>query len=220
MNRTAAVARILEEIGFRPAGTSLDTTIINRLKEAQRDLEHGKTLPRFLLQQDQTLSLVAGDHSVALPPGFLRDTDDGIRFYTVPGGKPQFLSRVYYKDGIEASWYVSETDPDTPARTMAPKRYVIRNATIDFITVANANYTLYWDYYKADAVLDSDDENLWLANASDWLIGEAGSRLTAIGNSQAMNAFAALKQSGRAAVFGDDLALETGGGPLVMGSNN
>lgn len=222
MLRDAAVQRINRAIGFRASGNPLETTIIDTLQEAQRDLEKGKTLPKFLIQEDQTLTLVAGQHSVALPTGFLRDVDETrIRYYeTTNSVRPRFLKRTYMDDAILASSFRSETDPETPARNRAPSVYVIRRATIDFITVANQNYTLFWDYYKADQVLSSNIENLWLANASEWLIGEAGARLAAdLGNQQAAASFEAMRTKGRAAVFGEILASELSSGPLQMGGN-
>jgi hypothetical protein len=221
MNRSDAVRRVNDAIGFRPDGNALEAKIILRFQEAQRDLEKGKTLPKFLVQEDQTLLLPAGAHTVALPAGFLRDVDEtGIRFYSQPGSRPFFLRRVYYKDGIQASAFVSEFDPTTTLSGRAPKFYAIRLTTIDFISPVTRDTTLVWDYYKAAALLTTDIENEWLKNAPEWLIGEAGLRMArSLGNAQALQEFDALRTAGRAAIFGEDLASELSSGPLAMGAN-
>lgn len=221
MTRTEAIQRINDGIGFRPTGNPLEPTIIKRLQEAQRDLEHGKTLPKFLVQEDQPLVLLPDTHTIALPTGFLRDVDEtGIRFYTPGKQTPRFLKRVYYKDGIQASAFVSEHDPSEPIQRRAPQFYVIRRTNIDFITVANVTYNLVWDYYKAATVLNTDDENEWLKYAPEWLIGEAGLRLArSLGNQQAQTEFEAVRTAGRASVFADDITNELSSGPLAMGGN-
>jgi hypothetical protein len=225
MLRSEAVQRINDAIGFRAAGNSLEDLIIRRLQEAQRDLEKGKTLPKFLLLEDQTLTLPANQHAVPLPAGFLRDVDSvGIRFASTIGAsrpRPRFLKRVDVKDGINAmafiAGHVDETLPDQPR---APRVYAIRKNTIDFILTVTQTYNFVWDYYKAADVLFIDVENAWLANASEWLIGEAGIRVARnLGNQQAMADFDALRTAGRAAVFGEELASELSSGPIAMGGN-
>lgn len=220
MTRTEAVARINDAIGFRATGNPLETKIILRLQEAQRDLEKGKTLPRFLLVEDQTLVLPAGEHAVALPTGFLRDVDDvGVRYYEPNTVRAHFLKRAYFRDAVNVTSFLTggETLPDQPR---APRNYVIRRTTIDFVTVVTQDFTFVWDYYKADAVLTANIENLWLANAPEWLIGEAGLRIARnLGNQQAAADFDAMRTQGRAATFGETLASELSSGPLQMGGN-
>ena len=53
MTRGEAVLRLNDSVGFRLSGHDKEAMFINRLQEAQRDLEAGKTLPRFLIQEDQ-----------------------------------------------------------------------------------------------------------------------------------------------------------------------
>jgi hypothetical protein len=214
MLRATAVQRINDELGFRPDGHSLETKIILRLMEAQRDLEHGKTLPRFLLQEDQPLVLLANAHSVAKPIGFLREDDENpIHYFAVNSDMPTFLARRFYKDAALANLRV-----DSPPS--APSVYVMRKDTVDFVVVADRQYDFVWNYYKADATLETNIENNWLLYGSDWLIGEAGLRIAKpLRDQNAVQAFTDLVRSGRAAVFGDLLADETAGGPLVMGAN-
>lgn len=220
VTRTQAVQRINRDIGFRPAGNPLEATIVDVLQEAQRDLEKGKTLPKFLLLEDQTLTFTAGTHTIAKPARFLRESDEvRIRFFPTSSTVPRFLTRKLYIDAVEAN-LKPHNSPNSSIQPTAPSVYVMRQSTIDFITVADATYTLYWDYYQSDLVLTTDIENLWLKNASDWLIGEAGLRLaTSLGNQQAVGAFTNLEARGRAAAFAEDIASEEASGPFVMGLN-
>lgn len=210
MDRDTAVVRIQDGLGFATRQASI---IILRLQEAQRDLEKGKTLPKFLLQEDQPLTLVSGTHTIALPTGFLRMDDDNPPHFTPTGeSQPTFISmKRSYKEAVVAN---ATTEP------AAPVVGVIRNSVIDFIVNADMNYSLLWNYYKAASLLTTNIENEWLANAPEWLIGEAGWRMAMDARDKdAVSIFEALRKSGRAAVFGEIIASEEASGPLVMGAN-
>ena len=60
MLRSVAIQRVSDGLGFR---TGLDQLIILQLQEAQRDLEKGKTLPLFLLQENQNAQSCGGAKS-------------------------------------------------------------------------------------------------------------------------------------------------------------
>lgn len=216
MNRTTAVQRINDEIGFRPDGHSLEARIILRLQEAQRDLEHGKTLPHFLLQEGATLTLAAAAHTAALPTGFLREADDAVLRYTPSGTDlPTFLERKYYRDAVLA--FIKPADV-----AVAPSVYVVRTTTIDFITTADQAYTLTWDYYKKGDPLTSDIENVWLDddNMPEYLIGEAGYRIAkSLRDTTAMQSFDDMRKQARLSMFGEEVAAELASGPLIMGAN-
>lgn len=212
-----AVLRVNRALGFRATGHSLEGAIAACFAEAQDDLEMGKTLPKFLLQEDQSLVLVAGTHTVALPVGFARPDDDRpISYVTSVSTKPIFLQQKrIYKDAVDA---YSGSD----FTTAGFKVYVIRNSVVDFIVDAPANTTFTWSYYKYATAFALNAENEWLAHKSAkwWLIGEAGFRMAYDTKDQsAMATFDAMRQKGRAATFGDLLALEDSGGPLVMGAD-
>lgn len=210
MLQSEAVTRIQDGLGFV---SRQEAKIILRLKEAQRELEKGKTLPPFLLQETQTLALLANTATVALPTRFLR-IDDSFRPYFVATGEtaPTFLSvKRSFTDALEANVEEGATGP----RVM-----VIRRTAIDFINNADKNYTVYWQYYKGAVVLDSNIENEWLANAPEWLIGEAGWRMAMDArDTQGVQIFDAMRKSGRAATFGEIVAGEESSGPLIMGAN-
>lgn len=215
-----AVARIKEGLGFL-TGSHHDARILARLKEAQRDFEGGKSLPRFLLQEDQTLSLASGARTVALPTGFLRIYDDE-KIYYLPADstKPLFLVRKYFTDAALAYQTYREGSLITQPESAAPLVYVIRKSTIDFMTLADAAYTLYWSYYKRGTEITLGATNEWLTNATNWIIGEAGHRMAMdMRDADAIGIFQTLAQKGRAEVFGEIVAAEEADGPLQMGAN-
>lgn len=226
MLRSEAVTRINDAIGFRPAGHSLESKIILRLKEAQRDLEKGKTLPRFMIREDQTLTLAPGEHNVALPSDFIRvDDNNGLSYLSENSFMRGWLTPVHsVREAIEI--VQTQQHPDQPAINMLPPRvYVIRPHTsvspgvVEFVSTADREYVLTWSYFAADAILDSDIENRWLANASEWLIGDAGRRIAAdLRDQEALALFTEMRQMGRAAVFGDEIAFDDAIGPIRMGS--
>lgn len=214
MLRSEAIQRINDGLGFMATGNSLEATIIKRLQEAQRDLERGKTLPKFLIAEDEPLALVAGTSTVALPSDFLR-IDDEVQLHYTPATSdiPVFLEKKFYTDAVLA--YMQ-----TATAAAVPKVYVMRKATIDFIYPADTDYALLWNYYRAADVLSSDIENAWLANAPEWLIGEAGMRVARDARDpDALSVFTEMRQAGRAAIFAEDLADDESGGPFVMGAN-
>jgi hypothetical protein len=213
VTRIDAVKRINDGLGFRPDGHSLEAKIVLRLQEAQRDLESGKTLPRFMLQENQTITLTAGTHSVLLPEGFIRESDDNrLHFFNPSSDIAQYLKPRRYNDAVVAN--LREQGP------IGPSIYVIRNTIIDFVTLADVNYVMSWDYYKAEPILTTDDPNGWLIEAPEWLIGEAGFRIAKdLRDPDAVQLFDGLRTQGRAACFGDIIADEDASGPLIMGVN-
>lgn len=215
-----AVTRLNEGLGFRAAGHLQEPMFIRRIQEAQRDLEAGKTLPRFLLQENQPLFLAAGTHNVTYPGGFIRDDDDNRIHYTpVDSNVPTYLKPMRYNDAVRTM--AMRQRPDEPQlTTTSPRVYVFRNFDIDFITVADIDYNFTWNYYGQSGLLfTAGDTNTWLQYAPEWLIGEAGERIArSLRDADALAEFQEMKTKARAAIFGDILADEDMMGPLQMGA--
>lgn len=209
MNRTEAVTRIQDGLGF---ASRQSDKIILRLQEAQRELEKGKTLPKFLLQELQPLALVINTASVSLPARFLRFDDTVNPFYVANNAITTIRIVLEYRDAL-AAYYLNGEDT-------APKVMVIRKSDVHFINQANANYTIFWNYYKGAEPLITDIENEWLANAPEWLIGEAGWRMAMDARDKdAAMLFDTMRKTARAAIFGEIVASEEASGPLIMGAN-
>lgn len=213
MNRDAAIAQIMRDLGNR-TGTYISTLVLDKLIEAQVDLESGKTLPKFLLVEDAALVLSVGTFSTALPTGFIRWTTKP--HYTPTGeDEPFFIEpKVDYESALKAQSQTSRTGPQV---------FVIRQSTINFITTADVTYNLVWSYYAHAQVLSSNVENAWLGNQSggaQWLIGEAGWRSAMVlRDADAITIFDRIRTSGRAACFGETIAAEDSMGPIIMGAN-
>lgn len=211
MLRDLAVTRIQDGLGFATRQTD---KIILRLQEAQRELELGKTLPRFLLQEDATFTFVEGTQTSPLPTGFLRIDDQLSPFYLTSSTAVPTSIRVvrYQQDAYEAYKDLSISD--------SPKIMVIRKGVVDFVNYADRDYTIFWNYYKAAESLATNIENAWLANGPEWLIGEAGYRMAKdLRDKDAITIFDDMRKMGRAAVFGEVVASEESSGPLIMGAN-
>lgn len=210
MTRDEAVARIQDGLGFAERQSD---KIILRLQEAQRDLEQGKTLPKFLLRENQELTTALLANEIALPSDYLRFSDDYTPFYFSSGFKVNKLK--VYKDfygTFDRSW--------NGLRATPPAIFTIRNNVINLINPADGVYTIFWEYYGKAALLTSNIENDWLENASDWLIGLAGERMARdVRDKDGMAIFSTLKTEGRAACFGEILADEDDMGPTQMGIN-
>lgn len=213
-----AIKRVSRGIGFRRDGNNLETHIAACFQEAQDDLEMGKTLPKFLLQEGQSLILTATNNTVNLPDKFARPSDDEyIHYVKTNESTPTFLQpKAIYSDAVKAYQGSDLT------MTNGFKVYVIRNQVIDFIIPATTTTTFTWSYYKYADDFALDTENAWLAHKSAkwWLIGECGYRITQdMRDDRAAAIFDGIRQRGRAATFADILALEDSAGPLQMGAN-
>jgi hypothetical protein len=221
VDRDTAVQRINDALGFRPVGHSLTDKIVLRLQEAQRDLEHGKTLPKFLLLEDQTLVLPAGEHQIVLPDRFLRIDDDNLPHYSpndIEVRWPTYLRQMAYSDAVKWNGASSGTTNFDPS---LPGVFVLRSTTIDFIAIAPRDLTLLWSYYRSSMTLETNVTNHWLTFAPEWLIGEAGYRIAFdTRDKDAMALFDDMRQRARSATFADTLLEEQSGGPFVIGALN
>lgn len=220
LTREMAVTRINDALGFRIAGNPIEPKILLRLQEAQRDLEKGKTLPKFMLREDQTLTVLQGEHTALLPTDFVREDDENrLHFTPSESNFPLTLRPMRYNDAVR---FMESRTPNTdPVRAVPPQVYVIRNSTIDFIVPSDITYTFTWNYYGAEPTLDAVANNGWIENAFEWLVGEAGYRMAAdLRDGDAVMLFDKMRTMGRAAVFADIIADEDAQGPYIMGGYN
>lgn len=214
MNFSDAVALVLEDLGNR-TGSGITARVKRRFAPAQRDLESGKTLPKFLLVEDEALVLTSASSALPLPSGFIR-FETPPHFIPVDSDKPVFVKpKTDYQAAFEAN---------VGSDAATPQVFCIRQSTIDFINRPSQTVNMVWSYYKRAAALSADgDTNAWLNDLSggaDWLIGEVGWR-SAMGarDADAITIFDKLRTAGRAACLGEIIAAEESTGPLVMGAN-
>lgn len=210
MLRDVAVTRIQDGLGFR---SDLSDKIILRMQESQRDLERGKTLPRFLLVEDATLSLVANTNLITLPTDFLRRADQSIT-YTNTLLSPS-VRTVPWRSFDEANSQWGDADAS------GPQAAVLRAATIRIFPTADRDYSLVWSYYKKAEVLTSNLENEWLANAPELLIGDAGMRMAKdLRNQTAVALFKDMYSQARQTWFAETVQADLDDEPLILGQNN
>lgn len=207
MTRDEAVARIQQDTDYRSGQTDV---IVGYLKMAQRLLEKGKDLPRFLIEEDATLVATTGSAEIALPTGFLREVEESeFRYYSTEDAEWVTLEKM----GInEAETRFGDADAGKPVA------YVLRKDTIAFYPERDTNYTLTWSYYKAAAVLDTDIENAWLKHNPDVLIGKAGYHYAlSLSNANAADRFLKLYGEAWANQFAEDVERDRDNAPIHMG---
>lgn len=165
MLRSAAIAEIQRGIGYRSDKTD---EIVAKLQAAQRELEGASTLPWFLLLEDESIALTAGDGTFTLPSNFIREFEDlGFPGSVVISTNTELI-HVRKLDYDEAYSVYAGADAGTPLV------YALRKSTLEFFPAPLVDTTLYWSYYAKASTLNSDIENVWLANVPDLLIGMAG----------------------------------------------
>lgn len=209
MDRNDAVAIIKEGLGFT---TQRDDAIVTRLKQAQRLLEQGRSLPWFLIEEDASFPIVADDDEYDLPTGFLREVFRKQFHYTDTSeatDRQIFLEKVTLEEGL-----VRFTGDDDAK----PLAYTLRKDSVKFYPVPDDAYTLYWDYYKAADVLDSNIENVWLEKAPDVLIGSAGILIAQdLANVRAEEKFQKLFNAAWAGVFAEGIERDDENDPVYIG---
>ena len=220
MLRSEAITIIKRGLGYRQ---TQDASIIAALKEAQRQLELGHTLPRFLLEFDTPITVTANNPLIVLPSGFIRFHDDYDLYYVNSDGARVFLPRKNYTEAYQA--YVASGDENgqvIETTSSYPQVVVQRTKTsAQLVPTSTVGFTAYLTYYKAATVLDSDVENVWLANAPDVLIGMAGMIVAGdVRDKDALARFTARANLGGKSLMGDIIEDELAGRALVMGRNN
>lgn len=209
MDRNTAITRVQQGLGFR---TVLSDTIALRMQEEQRDLERGKTLPKFLLVEDATLALLAGQTDVTLPADFLRRSDISLRY--TPTSETN-TKTIPWRDFDEAYAAISE-DSDAAG----PKVAILRATVVRFLPEADVNYDIEFTYYAKGLVLSTNIENVWLANAPELIIGGAGLRIAKdLRDKAAIELFGDMYKQARMTWFAETIVEEAEDGPMCLGSN-
>lgn len=220
MDRTTAVAEIKRGLGFRQ---TQDNTIILALQAAQRDLETGRTLPEWLLEYDSPIVVTSGSPNITLPSRFLRMHEDYDMYYTNSDAARVFIPRRGYGEAYQA--YVASGDENgqvIQTNSSYPQVWVKRGRAAGILVpTPTVSFTAYLTYYKGAELLTSNVENLWLANASDLLVGLAGIKVAGtVRDKDAMAAFTTQYKLGQGSFMGEVVEDELQGRGLVMGRNN
>lgn len=209
MNRDAAIAEIQEGLGFR---SDLTDTIIAAMKSTQRLLERGQTLPEFMRATSQSLALTANTATVSLPSGFLRRVYTPLPYYVASGADdPTWITWSDLETAISVYGLSSVGDPAV---------FVVHGSSIRVFPTPRSDLTVTWDYYQKADTLDTNVENLWLANAPELIIGGAGILVArAIQNKAAEAHFEKIFGSARAIWLAETALADTLDQTLILGRN-
>ena len=209
-----AVAIIQRKLGFR---SDQSDAIIAELNEAMRLLEQGKTLPRFLIMEDETLQLTANVNYVDLPTDFLRLVDDDYPVYTVSPSGVRYLEEAPW-DSLQKLWAIS-TEGE-------PRGFAVRTTRMYVAPTPTEDTELTWSYYSRGETIVSAGTNRWLQEdeipfgAPYLLIGLAGRKMAgSLSSSNEIKIeFDNMVAQWRTAVFNDTVEWETAG-PVIMGGD-
>lgn len=208
MNRSAAVALMKQGLGFRQ---SLDDVCVVALQQAQRLVEGGRTLPRFLIVEDAPIAITSGSGAITLPTGFIRVADNRGPYTLDLQNAPKFIEKFEILK-LRARFSASAAG--------RPRGYSLRNTDIVFLPTRDAAYTAYWSYYAQAALLTTDIENSWLQYAPDVLIGRAGMLVAKdTRDKEAYDKFEKLYNEAWVVAFAESELREEAGDPIIMGSN-
>lgn len=214
MIRSLAIEQVRKGLSFRASSTNLNARIVECLQRAQRNLEMGKTFPKFLIEEDATLSGLAGNSTIDFPIGFLRIVEEeNIWWNGDSSNDRRELQKASLKQ-LKTLW--------TGTTQVTPVAYALRKDSIQIFPTPDVAHTYTWSYYKAADLLDDDgDENVWLLNAPDLLIAEAGLIVAAdLQDDAAATKFAAMQSSAQSALFFKIIDDELQDEYVIMGGNN
>lgn len=177
MLKSEAIATIQRRLGYR-GDQSAEITF--ELQQAQKRLEKGILLPNgrgtflpwFLVSEMSDAVTVADEERVPVPSDFLGEFED---------------SALYVYDGTAADgerWVELAKDAEDFLRAQRlpsgkPQAYSLSGAYFRLAPVPDDVYTLKIVYYAKGETISStlDEEPVWLLEAADLIIGEAGQRM-------------------------------------------
>ncbi len=175
MTRDEAVSEIQVQLSFR---TTLASTIISHLQQAQNDLELAPTLPWFLVSEDSYRDTVNGEQRIPIPLDFLDETDEAVLRYvptTVSATTPELDLLKDNYDDLRALYKDTSTGS---IRSGPPEAYALLGNYFRIFPTPDDAYRLRMIYYKQDATLDTNIENQWLKYAPLLLMGKAGKKIS------------------------------------------
>ena len=209
MDRDSAVTRVQRILAFHDG---LSTEIADALQDAQVELEKGKTLPWFLESEISSISTVDGEERVKLPSDFIREwEDDPLWYFNASAEEDADKWTPLAKDDLEI---LRATYPGEGA----PKGYNLDVKYFRIFPTPDAAYVLKMIYYKHDALLTSNVENLWLEHYPWLVIATAGVPMaTSLRDADALKVFAQLEIKHHDIMVADTEARKHASGRYIMG---
>lgn len=174
MTRDEAVAEIQVQLAFR---TTLSTTIISHLQQAQRDLELAPTLPWFLVSEDSYKDTASGEQRVPIPLDFLDETDEAVLRY-VPTAVSATTPEVdLIKDNFDDLRKAYMDASTGTIQTGPPQAYALLGNYFRIFPTPDDTYRLRMIYYAEDDTLETNVENNWLKYAPLLIMGKTGKKI-------------------------------------------
>lgn len=172
MKRDAAALLVAQRLGGNR--TDLTDRILSEFLLCQERYENEAFVPWFCYK-DRTLdpALLSGEHSVVLPPDFIRFDEemDGIYHQPVAGGRWVKVKVRTWQEANE-TYPQGATNTDAGITPGCPKFAALRETTLEFFPTAGQDYPIRLFYYAKQAVLESNVENTWLKHATDLFVAD------------------------------------------------
>lgn len=210
---SAAYTLVRHGLQYRADNAAFNALILEKLLITQRNLERGKTLPRFIITEDATFTGLANVATAAIPASFIRWVEDAPPSYTTSTGKYRELE-VGDLQQLRRLWTgSSETTPFAIAR---------RKSTIQLFPTPTLAWTVTYSYYAKQTVLALDaDENAWMLEVPDLMIAGAGFLLASdMGDQAGMEKFSGQWKTAYSAYFNQIIDDETADQTVILGGNN
>lgn len=151
-------------------GTTINSQILQDLKNAQVELEGRGTLPYQLLKE-ASATTTSGEPRVAVPDDFLKEYEESALYFVDSDGYFNALCKGFQDDN-RTYWNRDYSGDDD---TEGPKAYSLVAGYFFLYPTPSAAYTIRMYYYAKDSVLDSGGAaNLWSTHYPELLMGMAG----------------------------------------------
>lgn len=213
MTRDEAVIEVRRILGFR--GTDQNDNIVLAMRQAQRLLEMGRSLPWFLIEEDTTLTGTADVAYVALPTGFLREVDDEPWYFSMSGEDDVVKMKKMPWDWVQDA---GRNPEDGEVEEGLAYYYALRKTRIYVRPVPTAAWTMVGSYYKAADTLDTASSNAWLTYAPELIYGSAAlSMAQDLRDEKAEKKAREVVAIASASVLADTIQRELGNREIIMG---
>lgn len=209
ITRDEAVTLVENRLGQK---TGLSTNIIAEIKFAQARREANPFLPWFL-KKISTVATIANTQTIAVPTGFLKECPNQSR------------GALYLVDGSTSAWtQLKKGNYDEYAveySTIAagkPKYYSLLGSSFYLFPTPSIIYSARLIHFGADAILTSDVTNLWLTNAPDLIVADAGIQIALqLRDQNAAAAFLEMMKKAEKDMYDATTAREMNALPMELG---
>ncbi len=164
MLRDVARQRIQDTLAFR---SDRATEIVDRLQDAQVNLEREPELPWFLKTEITSNSTTSGEERLVVPDGFIREYDEDALWYFNSTAADADKWTPLAKDDLEI---LRETHPGLGS----PLAYHLDEKYYRIFPTPDDVYLLKQIYFREASTLATNIENDWLKYYPYLMIGEAG----------------------------------------------